>query len=92
MLWEWLPLNGDVEGKYLEFVNREDGAAVGDYIVVLKFVKNQEELPQPIGPLYSLIHKYLTFRPHLVRYRASRKSMLQCEMRKPTGPLGGYLA
>jgi len=52
--WEWLPLNGDIQGKYLEFVNRADGAAVGDYIVVLKFVKNQEELPQPIGSLHRL--------------------------------------
>lgn len=50
-LWEWIPPNGAVQGKYLEFVDRMSGTSVGDYIVVLKFMKDQvpEESPEPLG-------------------------------------------
>ena len=51
LMWEWLPQDGGVQGKHLEFISRQEGVSVGDYIVVLKYIKDQdpEELPEPLG-------------------------------------------
>ena len=48
--WEWVPLNGNIDGKRLEFISRAtvDGVTPGDYIIALK-LENQTEVAQPIG-------------------------------------------
>lgn len=49
-MWQWLPQDADIQGRHLEFVSRQNGVSVGDYIVVSKVIKgqNSEEVPEPL--------------------------------------------
>lgn len=51
VIWEWLPQDTDIEGKHIEFISRQEGVSVGDYIVVLKCMKDHDptEFAEPLG-------------------------------------------